>query len=296
MTDKRAELGRPKSIQPAGGYTLATTHNRIDETAGNADKLSSLSLEALALVANESAEEAANALAKTVEHAMRCGRALNAAKSRMEHGNWLPWLKTNFDRSVDTAALWMKLAANSERVRNLEEAPSIRAALRLIAADDAEATAEASCKVDDDINTAVHGNVDADVEAETTPPADTRPARQRSDVVDDAGDTGEDDAGDTDTIPEVIDLRAMAERLTEDYGILFEHSPKHANKALMEMVEAGLFLSMEPDTSGRVPESRWESAVQIIRLALNRGLPDKVQRKIATVMRRHKGVRGERTC
>jgi hypothetical protein len=246
-----------------------------------------LPLETLAVVANESAEAASNAFKKTVEHAMRCGRALNAAKSRMERGSWLPWLKANFDRSVDTAALWMKLAANSERVRNLEEAPSIRAALRLIADEDAEAAGQPACEVDDDINSAVDGNVDADDEAETTPPADTRPACQHSADVDDANDTSEDVSGDTDATPEVVDLRAMAERLTEDYRILFEHSPKHANRALMAMAEAGLFMSLEPDASGKVPVSRWESAVQIIRWALDRGLPTKVQWKISNVMKRH---------
>ncbi|MGV2336779.1 MAG UNVERIFIED_CONTAM: DUF3102 domain-containing protein [Planctomycetaceae bacterium] len=219
-----------------------------------------------------------NAAEKALEHAIRCGRALNAAKSQMDHGGWLPWLKANFNRSVATATRYMRLAENSSRATNLEDAPSIRAALRIIAAEDAEAAGGPSCEVDDDIDGAVDGNVDADddidSEVDTTPPATTTPARQRSavrDDADDAGDTGEDDADDTDTTPEVVDLRAMTERLKEDYRILFEHSPKHANKALMAMAESGLFMSLEPDASGKVPVSRWESAVQIIRWRLIAG-------------------------
>jgi hypothetical protein len=245
---------RPKSIQPAGNYTLA----RVDNAEAPIDEqtLSNLSLEALAVFANEAAEEATKAANKAVEYAIRCGRALIAAKSQVEHGGWLPWLRTNFDRSPDTAGLWMKLAANSERVRNLEEAPSIRAALRLIDLD-AEMLSDPSCEVDEpEADNEVAGS-----EGETESVVTIRPARQnRSVVVGEENADADDNEATPTQAPEVFDLRGMAEQLTNDYRILLAHSPKHANAALMK----------------------------IVRAALQNGLPIEVQAKIRDVIKHHK--------
>lgn len=251
--------------------SLTTTQKR-EET------LSSLSLETLATVANESAEAAMNAAGKAIEHAIRCGRALNAAKSQMDHGGWLPWLKANFDRSVATATRYMRLAENSSRATNLEDAPSIRAALRLIADEDAGAAGEPSCEVDDDIDGAVDGNVDADddidSEVDTTPPATTTPARQRSavrDDADDAGDTGEDDADDTDTTPmetpEVVDVRGMMNRLRQEYQTLLKHSPKQAREFGIWAVKMGFHSDRNPDQ-----KTRWEPTWKICRAAAEIGM------------------------
>ena len=38
----------------------------------------------------------------------------------MQHGEWLPWLAENFDASEDTAENYMRIASNSERVRNMD--------------------------------------------------------------------------------------------------------------------------------------------------------------------------------
>ena len=64
--------------------------------------------------------------AQAVDHAIRCGEMLIEAKAQLKHGEWLPWLAANFEGSEDTAGNWMRLARNSERVRNL---PSVRQAL-----------------------------------------------------------------------------------------------------------------------------------------------------------------------
>jgi N6-adenosine-specific RNA methylase IME4 len=79
-----------------------------------------------------------------VQHGIRAGELLIEAKSRVRHGEWLPWLETNFPDSVATAELYMKLARNSERVQNLT---SIRSAVALLtersARDDKEVDREA---------------------------------------------------------------------------------------------------------------------------------------------------------
>lgn len=94
-----------------------------------------LDVEALAVIANESAEEVESSARKTVEHAERCGRALLAAKEKVAHGKWLTWLGAHFDYGQQHASRYMTIASNYARVRNLEGATSIREALRMIAED-----------------------------------------------------------------------------------------------------------------------------------------------------------------
>jgi hypothetical protein len=94
-----------------------------------------LNVEALALIANESAEQVESSARKTVEHAERCGRALLAAKQKVPHGQWLGWLAKNFDYNQQHASRYITIAANYSRVSNLKEATSLREALRMIAED-----------------------------------------------------------------------------------------------------------------------------------------------------------------
>jgi hypothetical protein len=94
-----------------------------------------LEVEALAVIANESAEQVESSARKTVEHAERCGRALLAAKEKVPHGQWLPWLAKNFDYNQQHASRYMTIASNYSRVSNLKEATSLRDALRMIAED-----------------------------------------------------------------------------------------------------------------------------------------------------------------
>jgi phage N-6-adenine-methyltransferase len=89
------------------------------------------SLEELAHTANEEHRAFRTTAQTMVEHAINAGRALYAAKAELPHGAWLPWLAGNFEASEDTAERYMKVAANSARVRNLEE-PSLRKALQAI--------------------------------------------------------------------------------------------------------------------------------------------------------------------
>lgn len=94
--------------------------------------LKELPIETLAIYANEAAElcEATGRL--TVEHAIRAGRALLAAKEKVKHGEWSVWLQDNFRQSQARACQYMEIA-NFNRGLNLDDATSIRQALRLIA-------------------------------------------------------------------------------------------------------------------------------------------------------------------
>jgi len=97
--------------------------------------LSQLPLETLVEMVNESAELAERSIRDAVQHALRCGRALQACKAQLPHGKWLGWLRVNFDRDISTAERYMRLAENWESVPNLRQAESMRQALRLIAED-----------------------------------------------------------------------------------------------------------------------------------------------------------------
>jgi phage N-6-adenine-methyltransferase len=81
-----------------------------------------------AAVANREHSLARQSGEAMIEHAILAGTALAEAKGQLVHGEWLPWLASNFDGSEDTAENYMRVAANSERVRNLGE-PSLRKAL-----------------------------------------------------------------------------------------------------------------------------------------------------------------------
>ena len=97
--------------------------------------LTSIPPETLIQMANESSELAELCLRDAVQHALRAGRALVAAKAQLPHGKWMAWLRTNFDRDTGTAARYMRLADNWHTAPNIQQAESIRQALRLIAED-----------------------------------------------------------------------------------------------------------------------------------------------------------------
>jgi hypothetical protein len=85
-------------------------------------QLDDLQPEALGEVIRARAGEFDKATLRAVEHAWHAGRALLAAKKMIPHGQWGQWLSDNFEgRSHDTARIWMRLAANYESVRNLED-------------------------------------------------------------------------------------------------------------------------------------------------------------------------------
>jgi phage N-6-adenine-methyltransferase len=98
-----------------------------------------LSLDDLAAEIRREMAAAEESWGEAVAHAVRAGELLIEAKLRVRHGEWLPWLNANFPGSEDTAENCMKLARNSERVRNL---PSVRKALALLNASTAHLSSE----------------------------------------------------------------------------------------------------------------------------------------------------------
>lgn len=64
----------------------------------------------LAARANEAHSIVLSHLYKAVFHAKDAGDALRAAKPQVGHGNWLKWLKANFDASAETARVYMRVS------------------------------------------------------------------------------------------------------------------------------------------------------------------------------------------
>lgn len=74
------------------------------------------SLADLAARINAAHEAAAAALKSSVTHAMQAGELLLEAKEKVDHGEWLPWLKANFPFSDRTARLYMQIYRRREDV------------------------------------------------------------------------------------------------------------------------------------------------------------------------------------
>ena len=51
---------------------------------------------------------------EAIHHARRAGEMLSQAKAELQHGEWLPWLASNFNLSSRTAQNYMRLAARWE--------------------------------------------------------------------------------------------------------------------------------------------------------------------------------------
>lgn len=64
-------------------------------------------------------------LRSSVDDATEIGRLLTEEKGRLEHGEFLPWLKENISFHIDTAYQYMKVFRHKNKirsVRNLQEA------------------------------------------------------------------------------------------------------------------------------------------------------------------------------
>jgi hypothetical protein len=53
-----------------------------------------------------------------VQHAVNAGDKLIEAKGLCQHGDWLTWLKENFQGGVSTAQLYMQLARGKDQISN----------------------------------------------------------------------------------------------------------------------------------------------------------------------------------
>ncbi len=93
---------------------------------------SGLSDDELKDMANTFGEKCQQAAKKTVEDAVAAGTALLAMKARVQHGEWMKWLGSNWDYDPRTASAYMTLSANRMRFR-FEDVGSIRDAMSVIA-------------------------------------------------------------------------------------------------------------------------------------------------------------------
>ena len=94
--------------------------------------LTTLPLVTLAEMANEAAEACRDSARRTVQQAATCGRALLAAKEQCEHGQWMHWLRQNFDYDTSTARRYMDVAKCAS-VHNLADHDSVASVLRVLA-------------------------------------------------------------------------------------------------------------------------------------------------------------------
>ena len=120
-------------------HTLAQPTKQGTSSATAALSISAVdSLSALAHRINAEHAQAEAALRDGLRHALEAGRLLLEARDAVAHGEWLPWLETNFDGSARTARAYMLVATrlprlekqNGNAVANL----SFRQALRLTVA------------------------------------------------------------------------------------------------------------------------------------------------------------------
>ncbi len=88
-------------------------------------------LERLGVTIRDHHERTQAAFGAAVQEAILCGKALTAAKAKVKHGEWLPWLKANVEFTSQTASGYMRLA---EHAAQIEGAPSISVALKQLAA------------------------------------------------------------------------------------------------------------------------------------------------------------------
>jgi hypothetical protein len=95
--------------------------------------LTNLTTETLAEMAAEKAALVEQHGRKTVQAAIDCGRYLTEIKSRLGHGEWLPWLEENWQYSHFRATQYMRLAgANINSGLYLDDAKDIKDALRIL--------------------------------------------------------------------------------------------------------------------------------------------------------------------
>lgn len=96
----------------------------------------SMELERLAGEVNREHKAAAASAREVLDHAVRAGELLLAAKKQVRHGEWLSWFASNFEFTARTgqnymrlAQHWSELQAKNETVLHL----SLRDALALLA-------------------------------------------------------------------------------------------------------------------------------------------------------------------
>ncbi len=101
----------------------------------------------LAIEINAWHAQAEAAIGRALEYALNAGQLLIQAKAQVQHGEWLPWLTTNFRGSDRTAQIYMRIARQWPEIAASKSAGSahlsIDGAVRMLAAPSAEVTDDA---------------------------------------------------------------------------------------------------------------------------------------------------------
>jgi hypothetical protein len=81
-----------------------------------------------------------------IDRAIEAGDALNQAKAKLDHGQWLPWLRNNCDLSERNAQIYMQLANNKSQLKSAAAADlsTLADALRFIQTTDSSQTQTAT--------------------------------------------------------------------------------------------------------------------------------------------------------
>lgn len=89
---------------------------------------------------NAEHEAAVSKAREALEHARRAGELLLKAKEKVDHGEWLAWVRENCRFSVRTAQVYMRIAENWPRLANAQASAhlSLEDALKLLAEPRAE--------------------------------------------------------------------------------------------------------------------------------------------------------------
>lgn len=87
-------------------------------------KATEADLPSIVELANQQHDLAGKAARTAIEHAVVAGRLLVRANIVVKHGEWLPWLKANFNGSARTAQKYMKLAQQFQLLPTKAKAPS----------------------------------------------------------------------------------------------------------------------------------------------------------------------------
>jgi hypothetical protein len=102
-------------------------------------------LDSLARRINEEHQAFVGSFKKTAEHGIRAGELLAAAKAKCKHGEWLPWIRENFEGSTRSAQVYRQMFNKREEIRSKYAGSahlSISGALKEITSSSADPQAE----------------------------------------------------------------------------------------------------------------------------------------------------------
>jgi hypothetical protein len=111
---KYLEELRRRSGNPTGKFRMHVEYENPEQQEHK--------LGILAAKANDCHLKYENGMRQLLPYAQAAGEALIEAKTLVEHGKWLEWLKHNFDASADTAERYMTIARHKDNIKTIHQA------------------------------------------------------------------------------------------------------------------------------------------------------------------------------